>query len=45
MAPELIRDDDEVVYGDAGFLGLEKRDEEQKVILERATGFKPASRL
>ena len=27
MATELIREDDEVVYGDAGFLGLEKRDE------------------
>ena len=27
MASELIRDDDEVVYGDAGYLGLEKRDE------------------
>jgi len=27
MASSLIREDDEVVYGDAGYLGLEKRDE------------------
>jgi IS5 family transposase len=27
IAPKLIREDDEVVYGDAGYLGLEKRDE------------------
>jgi len=27
MAPSLIREDDDVVYGDAGYLGLEKRDE------------------
>ena len=27
MASRLIREDDEVVYGDAGYIGLEKRDE------------------
>jgi IS5 family transposase len=27
IASKLIREDDEVVYGDAGYLGLEKRDE------------------
>jgi len=27
MAPSLIREDDEVVYGDAGYLGMEKRGE------------------
>jgi IS5 family transposase len=27
MAPSLIREDDEVVYGDAGYLGIEKREE------------------
>ena len=27
VASELIREDDEVVYGDAGYLGLEKREE------------------
>jgi len=32
MAPILIREDDEVVYGDAGYLGLEKREE----VTERA---------
>ena len=27
MASELIREDDEVVYGDSGYLGIEKREE------------------
>jgi IS5 family transposase len=26
VAPKLIRDDDEVVYGDSGYLGMEKRE-------------------
>jgi IS5 family transposase len=29
VAPQLIREDDEVVYGDSGFLGIEKREEVQ----------------
>jgi IS5 family transposase len=29
VAPQLIREDDEVVYGDAGFIGIEKREEVQ----------------
>jgi len=28
-APQLIREDDEVVYGDAGYIGIEKREEVQ----------------
>ena len=27
MAPELIREDDTVVFGDSGYLGIEKREE------------------
>ena len=27
VASELIREDDEVVYGDSGYLGIEKREE------------------
>ena len=27
VAAELIREDDEVVYGDSGYLGIEKREE------------------
>jgi len=27
VAPQLIREDDEVVYGDSGYLGIEKREE------------------
>ena len=27
VAPRLIREDDEVVYGDSGYLGIEKREE------------------
>jgi len=30
IAPNLIREDDEVVYGDAGYLGIEKREEVKK---------------
>ena len=27
MASQLLREDDEVVYGDSGYLGIEKREE------------------
>ena len=27
VAPKLVREDDEVVYGDSGYLGIEKREE------------------
>jgi IS5 family transposase len=29
VAPQLIREDDEVVYGDSGYIGIEKREEVQ----------------